>query len=166
MTEAFYDGLAPLYTGLFEDWERSIHWHAAVLDGVIREYFGPGMNRILDAACGIGTQSLGLAALGYQVTGSDISTGAIARARAEAEQRGLSIAFRIADMRNLAAATAGLVGQGDPVDQGSLFDLVIACDNAIPHLLTDADIRAAFDQFYRVTTPRGGCIISVSPIAL
>jgi hypothetical protein len=40
-------------------------------------------------------------------------------------------------------------------------DVVIACDNAVPHLLTDGDILQAFQQFYDCTTPYGGCIISV-----
>ncbi len=159
MTGAFYDRLAPLYTDFFEDWDRSIRWHAGVLDGVIREYFGPGANRVLDAACGIGTQSLGLASLGYQVTASDISAGAVARARVEAEQRGLPIDFHVADMRDLPAVYSS------PVGRGNLFDLVIACDNAIPHLLSDGEIRAAFEGFYRLTTPQGGCILSVRDYA-
>ncbi|RLC12898.1 MAG: hypothetical protein DRI24_16775 [Deltaproteobacteria bacterium] len=45
------------------------------------------MFSILDVSCGFGTQSLGLAKLGYQVTVSDISAKAIDRAREEAEMR-------------------------------------------------------------------------------
>ena len=41
------------------------------------------------------------------------------------------------------------------------FDLVIACDNALPHLLSDDEIRQAFMEFYEVTSESGGCIISV-----
>jgi hypothetical protein len=41
------------------------------------------------------------------------------------------------------------------------FDVVIACDNAIPHLLSDDDILLAFQQFHARTNPDGGCIISV-----
>jgi hypothetical protein len=33
---------------------------ASILDGIIREYFGGNVKSILDAACGIGTQSIGL----------------------------------------------------------------------------------------------------------
>jgi SAM-dependent methyltransferase len=40
----------------------------------------PECGPILDAACGIGTQSLALAALGYSVEGSDISSAEVARA--------------------------------------------------------------------------------------
>lgn len=45
------------------------------------------------------------------------------------------------------------------------FDLIIACDNAIPHLLSDKEILQAFEQFYHCTTDEGGCIISVRDYA-
>ena len=42
-----------------------------MLDEIIHETWGDKVSEVLDAACGIGTQSLGLAKLGYQVTASD-----------------------------------------------------------------------------------------------
>jgi 2-polyprenyl-3-methyl-5-hydroxy-6-metoxy-1,4-benzoquinol methylase len=59
--------------------------------------------RILDCACGIGTQTLGLAGRGHMLTGVDLSAAAIARAHSEAQQRGLSIRFAVGDMRDLSA---------------------------------------------------------------
>jgi methylase of polypeptide subunit release factors len=47
--------------------------------------------RVLDAAVGIGTQALGLAAQGFRVTGSDISLAAVKRAGEEAGRRGLRL---------------------------------------------------------------------------
>src|SRR5262249_20785922 len=41
------------------------------------------------------------------------------------------------------------------------FDLVIACDNAVPHLLSDADILVAFQQMFACVRPGGGCLITV-----
>jgi SAM-dependent methyltransferase len=41
------------------------------------------------------------------------------------------------------------------------FDVVIACDNSIPHLLCDEEILKAFTEFYKCTKPDGCCIISV-----
>jgi SAM-dependent methyltransferase len=153
MIADYYNQLAPYYKYMLQDWNASVTRQAAALDGVIREFFGAPAQRILDAACGIGTQSLGLAQLGYQVTASDISPAAIALAQAEAAQRGLQISFGIADMRQL------LTSYDQP------FDVVVACDNAVPHLLSDGDIRQAFDQFYQCTTASGGCIISVRDYA-
>lgn len=153
MIAEFYDQLAPYFQYVYADWEASVKQQAAMLDGIIREFFGSNVRSILDAACGIGTQSLGLAALGYTITASDISRGAVERARASAQQRKLEIDFRIADMRALREVIP------------ESFDVVIACDNAVPHLLTDNDILQAFRQFYDCTTPQGGCIISVRDYA-
>ena len=153
MIETYYDQLAPYYRFLHQDWAASVSRQAAALAEVIHQYFGPQVRRILDAACGIGTQSLGLAGLGYEVTASDISAAAVEQARAEAARRGLPIEFGLADMRHLNEA------------YGQRFEVVLACDNAIPHLLSDADIRRAFEAFYHCSTPEGGCLISVRDYA-
>ena len=46
----------------------------------------PG-GRTLDVGCGVGDYSLGLAKLGYQATGIDLSNGMIAGARKIAEKK-------------------------------------------------------------------------------
>lgn len=153
MIESYYNQLAPFYRYLFPDWEKSVIWHAQVLNSVIQEFFGPQVRRILDASCGIGTQCVGLAQLGYQVTASDISTSALELASQEATKGSLSLEFVVADMRKLRQVHQGV------------FDIVIACDNAIPHLLSEEDILVAFQQFYACTTTQGGCIISVRDYA-
>lgn len=149
MVKSFYDELSPYYKYIFQDWNASVDQQADILDEIIREYFGENVHSILDAACGVGTQTIGLAQKGYKLTSSDISTGEIEQARLEASKRNLDIDFRIADMRNLQEAFQ------------TKFDMVIACDNAIPHLLSDGEILQAFEQFHKVTTESGGCIISV-----
>ncbi len=149
----FYNDLAPFYPLLYPDWETSAVKQAAALDNLIRDYCGADVRTILDAACGIGTQSLGLAARGYQVTASDISPEAVARARAAAAQRGLSLTAHVADMRTLWQV------------HQQQFDVVLACDNAIPHLLSDADILEVLRQFSQCTRPGGGCILSVRDYA-
>jgi hypothetical protein len=92
---------------------------------------------------------VGLAALGYRVTGSDLSPEEIDRARREAANRDLDINFSVADMREAFA------------HHRRQFDLVISCDNSVPHLLSDADILQAFRQFFACTGPGGGCLITV-----
>jgi SAM-dependent methyltransferase len=148
MIQAFYDQLAPYYHLIFEDWQASIDRQSRQLDAVIQAEWGPSVHKVLDAAAGIGTQALGLAARGYQVMASDLSPVAIARARSEAQSRGLSLAVATADLRELSKTH----GQ---------FDLVIACDNAIPHLLSDEDTLKAFRECYQCLHAGGGCLISV-----
>jgi glycine/sarcosine N-methyltransferase len=108
---------------------------------------------ILDAACGIGTQSLALAALGYTVEGSDTSAAEIARAQREAASRGLKCSFRVDDMRTLKTASVGRYG------------VVIAMDNALPHLDSDDDIRAAFTAMRTCLSAGGKVLVSVRDYA-
>lgn len=49
--------------------------------------------RLLDLGTGPGTQALALAALGFEVTGSDIAPAAVAKARERAAARGLRVEF-------------------------------------------------------------------------
>lgn len=145
----FYDRLAPFYHLVHADWPASIERQASQLDSVIRELWGESVTSVLDAACGIGTQAIGLAERGYRVTASDISPASLERARREAAQRSLEIEFGLADLRTL------------PASHPRRFDLVIACDNAIPHLLDDDQIRTAFRAMHACTAEGGGALISV-----
>ncbi len=84
--EAFYDDLAADYHLIFENWERSIDRQSEVLASLLRD-----AETVLDAACGIGTQAIGLARAGFAVTASDLSPAAVARCSREAAARGLPV---------------------------------------------------------------------------
>ena len=60
----------------------------------------PGM-RVLDVPCGDGRIALELAARGCRVMGVDISPGFLAAAAESARERGLDVAWRESDMRDL-----------------------------------------------------------------
>jgi len=147
--EDFYQQLTPFYHLIYPDWEASIDHQARALDEIIEKFLENHVETILDVACGIGTQTLGLAQLGYRLAASDLSVAEVERARREAARRNLAVTFSVADMRRAYDY------------HRQQFDLVIACDNSVPHLLTDEDILAAFRQFYQCTRPGGGCLISV-----
>jgi SAM-dependent methyltransferase len=145
----FYDRLSPFYHLIFPDWDASIERQADGLAGIIHDRWGVRVGSVLDVACGIGTQSIGLAKRGFAVTGSDLSAGAVERAGAEAQRRGVEIDLSVGDMR---AAHD---------HHGRQFDVVIACDNSIPHLLNDDEILLALRQMYACTRPGGGCLVTV-----
>ena len=117
ITQTFYDNMASQYDKLFLDWNATTQEQAVILNKIFSAH-------ILDCACGIGTQAIGLAALGYPVTASDISDGELVEAKARAESQGVSIRFEHADF---CALTDTFSEQ---------FDIVIAMDNALPHMLT------------------------------
>lgn len=97
MVRDFYDDLASHYHLMFEDWEASMARQAAALGPILERGCGPANSvKILDCACGIGTQALGLAKLGFRVTGTDVSPRAIERARVEASARGLDLSLYVA----------------------------------------------------------------------
>lgn len=139
----FYDELAEHYHLIFENWGASIARQAGILGPLIESAAGPAPLRILDCACGIGTQSIGFARRGHAVTASDLSSAAVARAKREAAQRELAINFQVADMRDL-----------KEIETGS-FDAAIAGDNALPHLIDDADLRQALLQIATKLRSRG-----------
>jgi SAM-dependent methyltransferase len=150
--QAFYDELAESYHLIFEDWQRSIDRQGAALAKVLLERWGLRHGPLLDAAAGIGTQTLGLLAQGFEVTASDLSARAVARARTEAAQRGFRLPVAAADFRALPFS-------------GGVAAAVIACDNAIPHLLQLDDIRTALGELARCAHPGGAVILSMRDYA-
>lgn len=138
-----YDDLAAHYHLIFENWEASIARQANILGPLLEAACGAKPARILDAACGIGTQAIGLAMRGHHVTGSDLSSAAIGRARAEAAARNLIIPLYRADLRDLSAVP------------GAPFDAVLIADNAFAHLATEEAVRQAAASAARKLDPGG-----------
>ncbi|HEY5671597.1 MAG TPA: methyltransferase domain-containing protein [Anaerolineales bacterium] len=100
MTEDYYNNLAPYYKLIYPNWDASVQRQAGALDSVIQEFVGETANTVLDVACGIGTQSIGLAKLGYHVAASDLSSTEVEQARKEALRHNVEIEFRVAECVN------------------------------------------------------------------
>lgn len=154
MPASFYDQLAPYYHLLYGDWENSVKRQGEALAGLLREAgTGPG-EPVLDAASGIGTQTVGLVQHGYCVSASDISPGAIARLKVELSRRGLHADARVDDLRTLNRTPSESVAA------------VLACDNSLPHLLSDTDVLQALRSCYRCLRPGGIAVFSVRDYAV
>ncbi|MBP9805074.1 MAG: class I SAM-dependent methyltransferase [Candidatus Accumulibacter sp.] len=147
--EELFDHLAPDYSLLLDDWDGYLVAQAKLLDGLLREHSGAAVRTVLDCTCGIGTQCLGLASLGYRLTGTDISRQSIARAAREADRLGLKIDWLVADVRQLNEVLS------------ETFDAVISCDNSLPALLSEADLRAALRQIFARLASPGTAILSI-----
>lgn len=86
-----------------EDWDRRYSsvenlWSAKPNRFVVAEVGELAPGRALDLACGEGQNGIWLATLGWEVTGVDYSEVAIAKARARAEDDGLTADFVCADL--------------------------------------------------------------------
>jgi len=91
---------------------------------VVLEEAGEIVGSVLDAGCGTGENALYLASRGHEVLGVDFVPAAIERARAKANERGLTARFEVADATEL--------------DQlGQTFDSAIDC--GLFHTFTDED---------------------------
>lgn len=144
----FYEELADYYHLIFDDWDCAIERQARILGNLLASQGVKGPLKILDCACGIGTQAIGLARLGHKVVASDLSKAAVHRADREALQRGLTIQFCVSDMTSLHE-----IGE-------SGFDLAIAMDNALPHL-SAGQLRQAAAAFRRKLKPDGLFMASI-----
>ena len=131
ITQTFYDNLAAQYDKLFMDWQATTQEQAVILNKLFKDNGFDNTSRILDCACGIGTQAIGIAAMGYDVTASDISDGELAQAKERAASNGVNICFEHADFCALSDTFA------------EQFDIVIAMDNALPHMLSKEALEAA-----------------------
>ncbi|GGG67439.1 hypothetical protein GCM10011374_34630 [Kocuria dechangensis] len=144
----FYDALASEYHLLFGHWWSAAQWHGQVIAGILAQR-GITEGRLLDCTCGIGTQALPLARLGYGVTATDVSQAAVDRARVEGAERGIEVDFRVCDVRDLRDHVEGA------------FDVVISCDNALPHLLTDEHLHRALRSVRACLRPGGLLLVSL-----
>jgi len=131
ITQSFYDKMASQYDKLFLDWQATTQEQAVILSRIFNDSGFDISARILDCACGIGTQTIGLALLGYSVTASDISDGELAEAARRAEKYGVKVRLEHADFCALSDVFS------------EQFDIVIAMDNALPHMLTHESLETA-----------------------
>ena len=149
ITQTFYDNLASQYDKLFLDWQATTQEQAVILNQLFSDNGFDKTARVLDCACGIGTQAIGLASFGYHVTASDIRDGEIAEAKERAAKNNVTIRFEHADFCALSETFS------EP------FDIVIAMDNALPHMLSKSALNAAIQSITNQIVPGGMFVASI-----
>ena len=149
ITQTFYDNLAAQYDKLFLDWQATTKEQAVILDKIFKDNGFDNAARILDCACGIGTQAIGIAAMGYDVAASDISDGELAEAKERAARNGVNICFEHADFCALSETFS------------ERFDIVIAMDNALPHMLSKEALESAIKSITNQMAAGGMFVASI-----
>ncbi len=143
-SETFYDSLARRHRLFYRDWPAFVKREGSWLDKLLRPQ---RVGAVLDCTCGIGTQAIALALLGYEVSASDLSEENLAEAQRGADEYGLFVAWHQADVRYL-----------DNISLAGPFDAVLSLGNSLSHLLTEADMQAALRQMADQTRP-GGLVV-------
>jgi 2-polyprenyl-3-methyl-5-hydroxy-6-metoxy-1,4-benzoquinol methylase len=149
ITQTFYDNLASQYDKLFFDWNSTTKEQALLLDKLFSNNGFDKNAKILDCACGIGTQSIGLAAIGYDVTASDISDAELSQAKERAAKNNVEIRFEHADFCALSETFS------------EKFDIIIAMDNALPHMLSTDELNSAIKSITDRLNKNGLFIASI-----
>ncbi len=151
-TTDFYDAIARYYPLFYRDWKTQVDREGLGLRAIFRNR---GIQRVLDASCGIGTQAVALAKLGFDVVAADPSAGMLAKAEATASEYNVreKITFVRTDFLNLPDHIRGP------------FDAVISKGNALPHLLLDDEIEHALLIFSELLRPGGTLVIGMRDFA-
>jgi ubiquinone/menaquinone biosynthesis C-methylase UbiE len=152
-TMAYYDAIADQYHLFYRDWQAAMERDGATLR---RKFQRAGLRRVLDASCGTGTQSIGLARYDFDITAADPNPHMLTRARQFARDFGVAerIHFVQAGFLDLPAVVDGP------------FDALVSAGNSLPHLLSDDDIRAALANFYDLLRPGGMLVIGIRDFEL
>lgn len=147
-TREFYDAIADYYPMFYKDWDVQLEREGLGLRSIFR---GKGVLKVLDVACGAGTQTIPMAQLGYEVVAIDPSGGMLAKAKALADERGVSdkatfLQGSFDDLMHLVEAP---------------FDAIVCKGNALPHLITDEEIETALLTFFELLRPGGLLVVGM-----
>jgi SAM-dependent methyltransferase len=137
-----YSGFAADYHWFYDDVETRL---GTTTPGVRAALVSlPSRARVLDAACGIGLDTLALERRGFAVTASDASAEMVALTQARCHDAGVNVSV----IESRWADLTGSVGNG-------IFDAVLCAGNSIAHCVDRDDMIAALRGFSAVLRPGG-----------
>jgi glycine/sarcosine N-methyltransferase len=135
---------------LSTDYDRFVDWPSRLrveMPFIEAQLASVNAHKVLDVACGTGAHAIALAGDGYEVVGSDLSSGMIARARQIASDQNAKVRFVVAGFEQ----TREVVGEG--------FDAILCLGNSLPHVLTAAALQEALVDWVQCLRPGGILLI-------
>ncbi|KKI91468.1 hypothetical protein WQ54_14435 [Bacillus sp. SA1-12] len=145
-TEKFYDNIAEKYHWFFSSWDDVMERQMKNLVPQLRNY---NADTILDCSCGTGLQAIGLAKVGFDVVGTDLSQNMLDKAQRNATEAKVNLRLLKSDLRELNSNVVGL------------FDAVICMGNSIPHLMSEIDLKKALKNIYNCVNQSGVAIFEM-----
>lgn len=138
MSHDAYRTLATHYDRLRMDWYSATTGPRLV---ELLAVHGVRDGAILDAGCGTGTLALWLATRGFAVTGVDLSTSLLERAKAKAAASAQTVRLALGDITQLALSQR--------------FDAIVCVADVLNHLPTLDDWERTFHSFAQHLRPGG-----------
>ncbi len=140
-----YDQIAPDYDR-FNNWQNRLSAELPFIQRALEAQ--PKSVDVLDAACGTGMHALGLAKLGFKVSGADLSRSMIGQARTNAQIEGVDLRFEAAGFGNLAST----FGAGS-------FDALLCLGNSLPHVTSQDELQETLADFSRCLRSGGKLLL-------
>lgn len=146
-----------MYDTFSQDYDRFVAWDGrldAEMPFIQRQLEAVEAQSVLDAACGTGMHAIALAEAGYDVVGTDVSSGMIEQARENAAAAGVDVQFSVAGF----GAVSEVLGCGS--DSGEArFDGALCLGNSLPHVLSPDGLAEALDGVAECLKPDGLLLI-------
>ena len=141
MYTAFASVYDRLMTGVdYQGWANFYH--------ALMERYGIPRGKVCECACGTGSLTIPLAAMGYQMTGVDISPDMLFEASQKARKAGAMIPFVKQDMRQLHLHRQ--------------MDAVLCTNDGVNYLRSEDELRQFFQAAHRVLREGGGLFLDLS----
>ncbi|HZU85963.1 MAG TPA: class I SAM-dependent methyltransferase [Anaerolineaceae bacterium] len=143
-----YDRFADVYaSGPYMAYSQSMLEHFPRL----QERYGlPTGGNLLDLACGTGAFAVGMASLGWQVTGYDQSAEMLKHARQRAAEAGSAIAWLQGDLRAM--------------DFEEQFDLATCWFDSLNYILSEEELQHVFRSVWWALKPGGWFVFDMNTV--